>query len=132
MATIDDVERMALAFPEVTVGERWGHKTWNVGKKSFVWDRPFSKADIERFGDEEPPAGPIAAVRVEDLAEKEAVLAAHPVGVFTISHFDGYAAVLVQLSEVDEETLGELIEDAWLATAPAKLAKAYLADQSDA
>ena len=39
---------------------------------------------------------------VEDLAEKEAVLAAGNAGVFTIPHFDGYAAVLVQLDAVSE------------------------------
>jgi hypothetical protein len=33
--------------------------------------------------------GPILAVRVEDLGEKEAVLAAQPKAFFTIPHFDG-------------------------------------------
>ena len=49
-----------------------------------------------------PPAGPILAVSVEDLAEKEAVLAAQPKAFFTISHFDGYAAVLIQLRSVTQ------------------------------
>ena len=37
---------------------------------------------------------------VEDLGEKEAVLGAGTRGIFTISHFDGYAAVLIQLTAI--------------------------------
>ena len=82
---------MAMELPEVVEGEHRGGRTWNVGGKSFAWERPFSKADLRRFGDVTPPAGPILGVRVEDLGEKEAVLAAQAKGFFTIPHFDGYA-----------------------------------------
>ena len=89
MATLDDVARMTAELPEVTEGERHGHRTWFVGGKAFAWDRPFSKADIRRFGDQAPPGGPILAVRVEDLSEKEDVLAANPDAFFTIPHDPG-------------------------------------------
>lgn len=128
MASIDDVAQIALSLPEVSVGTRYGNQAWSVGAKAFVWERPFSKADLKRFGDVTPPEGTIVGVKVEDLAEKEAVLEAHTRGVFTIPHFDGYAAVLVQLSALDQPTLHELIVDAWLACAPVKLARQYLAD----
>jgi hypothetical protein len=126
MVTIDDARQMALALPDVTEGERHGNRTWVVAGKAFAWERPFSKADIKRFGDATPPGGPILAVRVADLGEKEAVLAAHPKGFFTIPHFDGYAAVLIQLNSVTKRALQEAIVDGWLACAPPKLADRYL------
>jgi hypothetical protein len=126
VATLDDVTRLASGLPEVSEGERHGNRTWFVAGKAFAWDRPFSKADIRRFGDETPPEGPILAVRVEDLGEKEAVLAGHPEAFFTIPHFDGYSAVLIQLRLVSELALREAITDGWLACAPPKLAQQYL------
>ncbi|MGE0881023.1 MAG: MmcQ/YjbR family DNA-binding protein [Acidimicrobiia bacterium] len=126
MATIDDVARLATALPDVTEGLRWNNRTWFVGGKGFVWERPFSKADIKRFGTDPVPSGPIAAVWVGDLDEKEAVLAAGTKGVFTIEHFKGYPAVLLQLDKVTKKALTELISDGWLAAAPAKLSDEYL------
>lgn len=126
MVTIEDVAQIALALPQVTVGERFGNRTWLIGKKGFAWERPFSKADIKRFGVETPPAGPIIATAVEDLHEKEAVLAANPKAFFTIPHFDGYAAVLIQLNKVGKRALREAIVDGWLACAPPKLADEYM------
>jgi hypothetical protein len=126
VATIDDAAAIALELPEVTEDERHGNRTWFVSKKAFAWERPFSKADVRRYGDQEPPTGPILAVRVEDLSEKEAVLAAGTGGIFTIPHFDGYSAVLIQLSVISGGELRAAIADAWLACAPADLASRYV------
>ena len=126
MATFDDVARIAAELPGVTEGERHGHRTWYVGPKTFAWERPFSKADIKRFSDQAPPDGPILAVRVEDLGEKEAVLAAQPGAFFTIPHFDGYSAVLIQLPEVSQQALRDALTDGWLAVAAPTLVNQYL------
>ena len=128
MVTLDDVAAMALALPETTERERHGNRTWFVAGKAFAWERPFSKADLRRFGDVVPPAGPIVAVRVADLGEKEAVLAAQPAAFFTIPHFDGFSAVLIQLKKVTKRAAREAILDGWLACAPPRLADAYLAE----
>jgi hypothetical protein len=63
---------------------------------------------------------------VDDLGEKEAVLAAGQRGLFTIPHFDGYAAVLIQLQTVSKKALKDAIVDGWLACAPQALADDFV------
>jgi len=128
MATIDDAARVALALPEVTERERHGSRSWSVAGKTFAWERPYSKADIKRFGDAMPPQEPILAIRVDDLIDKEAVLAAGTKGVFTIPHFDGYAAILIELRAVSKRALKEAFADGWLACAPPALAERHAPD----
>jgi hypothetical protein len=114
-ATLEDVAALARSLAGVSEGERHGHRTWFVGKKGFVWERPFTKADLRRFGEAgvTPPTGDIVAVTVDGLVEKEAILAEGRPGVFTMAHFDGYPAVLIELRLVGKRVLRELVLDAW-------------------
>jgi hypothetical protein len=131
MATMRDVERIIAGLPDVTAGTRYGNRTWFVGggrkPPSFAWERPLTKADVKRWGDAPLPEGELLAVTTADLDDKEAVLQAGTPGVFTISHFDGYKGVLIELRLVPKAALRELIVDAWLAVAPPASADAYLA-----
>ena len=126
MATLDDVAAIALSFSEVTEGVRYGNRSWMVNGKTFVWERPFTKADIKRFGDAPIPDGEIIAVSVEDQMDKQAVLASNPKAFFSIQHLDGYNAYLIRLNKVTSRQLRDALMDAWLICAPARLTEQYL------
>jgi hypothetical protein len=130
MATWADVRRLALALPETDEAEHWSNTAWRVKQKGFVWARPLNKADLKRLAaaGETAPDGPILAVRVEDEGVKGALIASNPDVFFTIEHFNGFNAVLLLLDEIALDELGELITEAWLTCAPAKLAKVFLAE----
>jgi hypothetical protein len=125
VATWDDVRRIALSLPETSEQLSRGLPQWRVKDKGFVWERPLRRADLEALGDKAPD-GPILGARVEHLVAKEALLADDPSIYFTTPHFDGYPAILVRLDRIGLEDLHELIVEAWLARAPARLAKTYV------
>jgi hypothetical protein len=123
--TLDELAELALALPEVVEADRRGQRVWSVAGKSFAWERRFSKADIRRYEDAPVPVGDIVAICTADLEEKQAVLAAAAKGFFTIPHFDGYPAVLVELKRAGKKAVREALVDGWLACAPAELARSY-------
>ena len=128
MATWDDVRRIALGLPETSERLSRGLRQWSVRDRSFVWERPLRRADLEALGDDAPD-GPILGAHVEHVGAKEALLATDPGVFFTTPHFDGYAAVLVRLDRIGAEDLEEVVAEAWLARAPKRLAAAYLAQR---
>jgi hypothetical protein len=127
MATWDDVRRLALALPR-TVEEtsREDRLGWSVNGKTFAWERPLRRGDLQALGDA-APKGPILAARVPDLGAKEALLADDGDVYFTTPHFNGYPAILVRLDRIALPELEELLVEAWLSRAPKRLAAEYLA-----
>jgi hypothetical protein len=128
VATWDHVRRIALALPETREDERRGHVFWVVKDKLFVWERPLRQSDLKALGDAAPD-GPILGARVEHLVAKDALIADNPDVYFTIPHFDGYPAVLILLEKIALDELEEVVVEAWLARAPKRLAKAYVAER---
>ena len=122
MATWEDVERACLALPETTESTTHRNRGWAVGNRpAFAWERPLRRPELAELGDA-APSGPVLAVRVADLDAKEALLLEEPRACFTVTHFAGFAAVLVRLDELDTDLLTELVTEAWLARAPKRLA----------
>src|SRR5947209_1076371 len=127
MATWDDVRRIALSLPETEEQLRRGLTFWLVHDKLFVWERPLRRSDLAALGDAAPD-GPILGARVEHLVAKDALIADNPDVYFTTPHFDGFPAVLVLLEKIAPDELEEVIVEAWLARAPKRLAKQYIAE----
>jgi len=133
MTGIDDVREIALALPGAaeSVSGHTGQPAWRLKSGQFAWMRGPSATDSRQLDElgRSWPEGPVVAVRVSGLEEKEALLAAEPEALFTIPHFDGYPGLLVRLDAVDRDRLAEIIADAWLVRAPAKVAREWLAER---
>ncbi len=124
VADWEDVRRLALGLPETAERTSRGHAQWRVGDKLFVWERPLRATDLRALGDA-APEGPILGARVEHVLAREVLIADDPGVYFTIPHFDGYPAVLARLEAISAEQLEELVVEAWLCRAPARLAARY-------
>ena len=70
MATWDDVRRIALGLPETSERLSRGLRQWSVRDRSFVWERPLRRADLEALGDDAPD-GPILGAHVEHVGVPE-------------------------------------------------------------
>jgi hypothetical protein len=122
-----DIGELALALPETAEAVAWGDRpAYQVRGRSFVIyrdPRPDALgADGERLTD-------VVVISCGTPEDKAALLASGPPW-FTTPHFDGYSAVLVRMSELGQVTrdeLAEVVGDAWLARAPKRLAKEWLA-----
>lgn len=130
VATPEDVDAICRALPEVEFGTSWGDRpTYLVRGKGFVLYRAPHKSAVDPVTGEQ--YDDLIVIHTPTEAEKQALVADPRLPFFTIDHFKGFNAVLVQLSrlgEIDREELAEILTDAWLARAPKSLAKAFLAD----
>ena len=106
MADWDTVRQLAGAFPGVEEGTCYEEPAFRVRKKLFAWMSPSEQGAL--------------CVHV-DPAEKELLLEANPDAYFTTPHYAGYPTLLVRLERIDNDELGQRIEDAWLFRAPKRL-----------
>jgi hypothetical protein len=126
MATRADVRRIALSLPKAV--EAKGHFAFSVpnkGKlKGFLW------VWMERVIPKKPRvANPgVIAVRVANVGQRNAMLAADPVKFFTEPHYAGFPAVLVRLDAVTVADLKVLLAEGWRCMAPADLAEREKSD----
>lgn len=131
-----DIDQICRSLPEVEFGITWGDRpTYKVplGDKGrgFVLYRAPRKDAVdpetgEYFDD-------LIVIRTANAEDKEALVQDSDSPFFTIDHFRGYNAVLVQQSRLGELTYDELVEvitEAWRAVAPRKLVKQF--DESQA
>ena len=108
---LDDVRIIATTLPGTVAGP--DDTSFAVAERGFVWIYP------ERIDPNKPrvPNPEVVVIMVEDLAEKEALLASDPVVFFTTDHYTGHRSVLVRLPAIDRSQLTELITDAHACTA---------------
>ncbi len=130
----DDVDEICGGLPETWFGTSWGDvPTWLVplrvkGDKGrgFVLHRKPHRTALDPGTGE--PYSDLLVIRTGDADDTRALVEADG-PFFTIDHFRGFNAVLVQqsrLGEVTRDELAEIITDAWLATAPKKLVREFL------
>ena len=96
-----------------------------VKGKSFLIYRGTRPDALDQNGER---LADVVVFSVAGPEEKAAMLASGPPW-FTTPHFDGYSSILVRLSEIGQVTraeLAEVVEDAWLARAPKRLATEWL------
>ncbi|GAB7007958.1 hypothetical protein JCM18899A_54370 [Nocardioides sp. AN3] len=128
-ATPDDIGRICLSLPEVELGVSWGDRpTYLVprgdkGRGFVLYRRPHKSAIDPATGE---MYDDLLVIRTPTEADKLALVAEEGLPFFTVPHFNGYNAVLVQesrLGEISVDELREVIEDAWRAVAPKRLLK---------
>jgi hypothetical protein len=124
------VHEICMSLPEVERGTSWGDRpTYQVRGKGFLIHRAPGRTAIDPATG--APYEDLLVVATPGEAEKQALVQDPRLPFFTVDHFNGHPAVLVQqsrLAEVDREELVEIITDAWAAKAPKKLVQEYVED----
>jgi hypothetical protein len=130
----EDIDEICASLPETELGISWGDRpTWKVPRgekgKGFVLYRAPHKTAVD------PETGEmyddLVVIMTPTEVEKNALVADESTPFFTIDHFRGFAAVLVQqsrLGEISRQELLEVITDAWAAKAPKKLVREYFGE----
>lgn len=123
MADLNDLQRIALSFPETTQEEgRIAYAVLNKGKPkglAWVW---MERVDPKKA---RVPNPEVIAIRVRNNLEKEMLIEAEPTKFFTEPHYNGFPAILVRLAAVDATELEVLLRNAWRCQAPSALVKHF-------
>ena len=128
----EDVDAICAELPETELGISWGDRpTWKVprgpkGKGFLLYRAPGPTAIDPTTGE---PYDDLLVISTATEVEKNALVEDESTPFFTIPHFNGYAAVLVQQSRLGELTRQELVEvitEAWAAKAPKRLVEDHL------
>jgi hypothetical protein len=129
MATMADLDELALALPGTVREDSEGRPAYSVNGKAFAFHRSQRRDAVD------PETGEllddVLMFRVADLDEKEILLADDRGAYFTTPHFRNYPAVLVRipdLAKLDRAELDDLVAGAWLTRAPKRVANAWLAE----
>jgi hypothetical protein len=109
----EDVRALGLALPGVVEETSYGTPALKVNRKLL--------ARLKEDGE-------TLALRV-GFEERQALLGSGPDVFFVTPHYEDYPIVLVRLAAVDADELRELLEEAWLERAPARLVAAWEAAQ---
>ncbi len=112
--TFDDVRKLALALPDVEQSTWNGQPNFKVRKRSFA-GAPTTRAATDG------ETGDVLVVRV-DMLEREALVEAPGDVYFITPHHENYPWVLIRLERADPDEIRELLVEAWLASAPKRLA----------
>ncbi|HEX4680044.1 MAG TPA: MmcQ/YjbR family DNA-binding protein [Gaiellaceae bacterium] len=131
MATLRDLDRLALALPETT------KEVSDDARPSYlVHGKPFCFHRSRRPDAVDPKTGErmddVLVFRVDGAEAKELVLADPRKLFFTTPHFNGYPAVLIRipdLAQLDVAELRDTVVEAWLTRAQKRVAKAWLASE---
>jgi hypothetical protein len=129
MATMKDLDKLALCLPETEKEIEEGRPSYHVGGKYFCFHRRARRDAVdaetgERLTD-------VLVFRVADQDMKDFVLADDRGVWFTTPHWNGYPAVLTRiahLKQIDRDELEERLVEAWLTRAKKRVANAWLAE----
>ncbi len=126
VATLEDVARIVAALPG-TYAAPLGGPSADFGvlvrdkRKGIAWSWR-KRVDPKKT---KVPQLDVLVVPVADEGEKHTLIAAEPDIFFTEPHYDGYAAVLVRIANIDVDELAEILTDAWRLVAPKALVAEY-------
>jgi hypothetical protein len=107
MPTASELRKIALSLPEAAERETWGHPTFRVRDKMFA------------AMSEDGRSASIKATRPAQAA----LIGSAPDVYFKPAYVGVHGWVGVNLALVDKQELRELVIEAWLMTAPKRLAR---------